>query len=89
MLQQDVFSALGSVREKADLIFMDPPYGQGMEKQVLARLFREAFVTNDTLIMIEAALPTDFSFVEELGFTLIREKRYKTNKHMFLRRSMG
>ncbi len=89
VLQQDVFSALGSIREKADLIFMDPPYGQGMEKQVLARLFREAFVTNDTLIMIEAALPTDFSFVEELGFTLIREKRYKTNKHMFLRRSMG
>ncbi len=89
VLQQDIFSALDSIREEADLIFMDPPYGQGTEKQVLARLFREPFVTDDTIIIIEAALQTDFSFVKELGFTLIREKQYKTNKHMFLRRSIG
>ena len=29
---------------------------------------------------------TDFSYTEDLGFEVIREKKYKTNKHVFLRR---
>ena len=40
----------------------------------------------DTLIITEAALDRDFSFVEELGFTVVREKKYKTNKHVFCRK---
>lgn len=31
-------------------------------------------------------LHTDFSYAEDLGFEVIREKKYKTNKHVFLRR---
>ena len=35
---------------------------------------------------VEASLHTDFSYAEDLGFEVIREKKYKTNKHVFLRR---
>ena len=38
----------------------------------------------NTLIVTEADLHTDFSYVEELGYELARSKEYKTNKHIFL-----
>ena len=38
----------------------------------------------DTLIIVEADLHTDFSYVEEFGYELSRSKEYKTNKHIFL-----
>jgi len=44
------------------------------------------YCDEDTLIIIEADLSTDFSYVEELGYTIEREKKYKTNKHVFLRK---
>ena len=37
-----------------------------------------------TLIVTEADLHTDFSYVEELRYELSRSKEYKTNKHIFL-----
>ncbi len=50
-------------------------------------LLRDAnFVTEDTLIVVEAALETGFEYVQELGFTVEKEKRYKTNKHVFIRK---
>ena len=87
VLQQDVFSALYRIGEEADLIFMDPPYEQGLEKQVMERLREADFVTADTRIIIETSLDTDFSWLEKSGFLLLREKRYKTNRHMFVRRA--
>ena len=43
-------------------------------------------ITRETLIIIEASLETDFSYLGEGGFRLIREKIYKTNKHIFVKR---
>ena len=42
-------------------------------------------MTEDTLIIVEALLETDFSYAESLGYTIEKEKEYKTNKHVFLR----
>ena len=87
LLKQDVVSAIQSIHEKeADIIFMDPPYQAGLEKPVLHALGQASYVTQDTLIIIEADLQHDFSWVEETDFTVIREKNYKTNKHVFLMR---
>lgn len=87
VLKQDVLSALSGIHEKeADVIFMDPPYGQDFEKQVLARLKDMPYVTENTLIVVEAMLKTDFSYIENLGFSLEKEKNYKTNKHVFLKK---
>lgn len=88
VIKQDVFSGLSGIREEnVDVIFMDPPYKSGYEKNVLALLQNMRFVTEDTLIVAEAALDTDFSYLETMGYTVEKEKRYKTNKHMFIRKT--
>ena len=88
VLRQDVFSSLSAISEQAvDVIFMDPPYSCEHEKNVLALLRDMKYVTEDTLIVVEAALDTDFSYLESMGYTAEKEKRYKTNKHMFIRKA--
>ena len=66
-----------------DVIFMDPPYSKGLERRVLEVLSTKKFTT-DTLIVVEAALDEDFSYVDALGFEITKDKHYKTNKHVFL-----
>lgn len=86
LIKQDVLSALGGItEEQADIIFMDPPYESDLEKNVLESLSRMRYVTDNTLIIVEAALKKDFSFVDELGFKIVKEKCYKSNKHVFVR----
>lgn len=88
VLKQDVFAALrGSIKDDVDVIFMDPPYEQLYEKRALEILSEAEYVTEDTLIVVEATLDTNFDYVERLGFEVTKEKRYKTNKHVFIKRS--
>lgn len=88
VLRQDAVSALSGIHEKqADVIFMDPPYGMDYERQVLAALQHMPYVAEDTLVVIEAALDTDFSYLPQLGYRIKKEKCYKTNKHIFLTKS--
>lgn len=89
ILCMDVLQALGSLENKPafDCIFMDPPYGKELEKQVLLHLAGSSVAGENTLIIIEADLKTDFSYVYELGFDLLRSKEYKTNKHVFLKKT--
>jgi 16S rRNA (guanine966-N2)-methyltransferase len=88
VLKQDVLAALAGIREEqADIIFMDPPYRQEHEKRVLALLRDMPYVTEDTLIVTEADLHTPFDYLEAYGYEIVKEKKYKTNKHLFLRRA--
>ena len=88
-LTKDVLNALYQLEgdKVFDYIFMDPPYDQELEKQVLKYLAGSSLVYADTVIIVEASLNTDFSYIGELGFSLIKEKRYKTNKHVFLEKA--
>ena len=80
-------AALSSVHEKhVDVIFLDPPYGEGQDRRVLAALGSMPYVDEETLIIAEEEIHADFSYAEELGFDIVREKKYKTNKHVFLRK---
>ena len=84
VLRQDVLSALPGIHEKeADVIFMDPPYHSAYERNVLQMLHGLSYVTENTLIVTEASLDTDFSYLEDMGFGIEKEKCYKTNKHVF------
>lgn len=90
VLKQDVISALQGISEKeVDVIFMDPPYDQLYEKKVLEALTTKKYVTEDTLIVVEASLNTDFSYLDKMGYEVMKEKKYKTNKHMFIRRKVS
>lgn len=88
LLKTDAVSSIHHIFEKeVDIIFMDPPYNHLLEKQVLTCLKDMKFVTEDTIIIVEASLETSFDYVETLGFEVYKEKKYKTNKHVFLRRA--
>lgn len=87
VLRQDAVSALYGIHERgADVIYMDPPYDRDYEKQILQALRELPWVTSETLIIIEASLTCDFSYLDEMGYFLEKEKCYKTNKHVFCRR---
>lgn len=87
-LKQDVFFALNStIREHADIIFMDPPYHMEYEKQVLSILAQsERIADTETLIIVEASLDTDFSYLDQMGYDIVKQKAYKTNQHVFIRK---
>lgn len=68
-----------------DIIFMDPPYGRGFEKDALGFLLNSSLVKEDTLIIIETLINTDISYIKNFSCTLEKVKEYKTNKHIFLR----
>lgn len=87
----DVLAALGTLEGRAgtaDYIFMDPPYGKQWEKVVLERLRDSSLVSENTIIIVEADLETDFSYTEEYGFEIIKQKIYKTNRHVFFRKAV-
>lgn len=84
VVSRDVLSAIPFLTEKADVIFMDPPYQLGNEASVCQMLKGSGCLKEDTLIIIEAEKDKDFSDITDLGFTIIKEKIYKTNKHVFI-----
>ncbi len=85
VIKQDAVSALNNIFEKeVDVIFMDPPYGQELEKQILSALKGYRYISQETLFIVEADLNTDFSYLNSLGYVIIKEKKYKTNRHLFL-----
>lgn len=87
VLKNDAVAGLSGIFEKAvDIIFMDPPYENGHEERVLGVLQNMKYVTEDTLIIVEASLQTDMDYAPDYGFEVIRQKKYKTNKHIFLKR---
>ena len=67
-----------------DFIFMDPPYNQELEKKVLEYLAESQLLADEGVIIVEASKDTSFDYLDELGFCLIKEKVYKTNKHVFI-----
>lgn len=85
--QQDALSVIRSMEKEGrafDVIFMDPPYNQDLEKEVLEYLNQSSIVYHDTIIVVEASLDTSFDYLEKSRFQIYREKVYKTNKHVFI-----
>lgn len=81
--------ALGKLERAArpfDIVFMDPPYHMGWEEKVLGYLKDSKLIHEETLIIVEASLETEFSYVENMGFEIVKTKEYKTNKHVFIER---
>lgn len=89
VMSKDVMTALRLLddeKQTFDYIFMDPPYGKLLEKEAVLYLDDSSLCDEDTTIIIESDLDTDFSWVMDTGFGITREKIYKTNKHIFLQK---
>lgn len=87
VMECDVLEAIRTLAAHAepfDYIFMDPPYNNEHEKNVLQALKGTQLVDEYTTIIVESSLETDFDYLEEMGYKLIKRKEYKTNVHMFI-----
>lgn len=90
--QAEVFamSALEAIRaleikgKVFDVIFMDPPYNQLLEREVLMALQTSNIIYCDTIIIVEASLKTSFDYLEQTRFRIYKQKEYKTNQHVFI-----
>lgn len=85
-IHSDVMEALYRLEgeKQFDFIFMDPPYHQELEKKVLEYLIDSSLLAEEGVIVIEASKDTSFDYSQMLGFEVVKEKLYKTNKHVFL-----
>ncbi len=89
VMTSDAIGALNVLEGEAkayDFIFMDPPYDHEHEKRVLEKLQNSSLVNDETWIIVEASNKTDLSYVPNLGFEIFKEKIYKNNKHVFIRK---
>ena len=88
VLARDVMLALRQLdgKQAFDCVFMDPPFSKGLEKDVLMYLQTSKLLKIGAWIIIEASNDTEFDYLPEIGYSLIKEKRYKTNRHLFIER---
>ena len=85
ILKSDASSAMYSIHEKAvNVVFMDPPYGEGLENQIIANLTKMPWFNEYTMVVIESGLDTDYGFVDKFGLKVTKIKQYKTNQHVFI-----
>lgn len=90
LLNCDISDALKRIENRKsafDFIFMDPPYNHLWEKEVLTYLAHSSLADEHTMIITEASKETGCSYLSELGYHLEKEKIYKTNKHLFIRKA--
>ena len=84
LLEGDAAEILRGLTGSFDFIFMDPPYGKGLEREALEYLAGSELLAEEGVIIVEAARETEFDYLDSLGFTAIKTKIYKTNKHVFI-----
>lgn len=89
IIRSDAVSALTRIeqseKEPLDIIFMDPPYDEGIEERVIERLIKMDLINSDTLIIIELSKNRDTDFLRK-DWEILKIKEYKSNKHIFLKR---
>lgn len=89
LFQTEVSAGLLRLKGREDLkspvVFMDPPYDKGLEFPVLKLLPSTGLLDADSIIIVETSLSGDLSEAEAFGYEISREKRYKNQKHVFLR----
>lgn len=88
LMKTDAVSALRRMdgTKSFDYIFLDPPYGMDLERGVLEYLASSDLLSEGAVVIIEARLQEEFPYIEELGYSVIKTKKYKTNKHIFIER---
>ena len=90
VLSDDVAGAIRRLETEGKafgIIFMDPPYREGLQLKTLEALRDSVLAGPETLIVAEALKETDLSASEEMGFRIVKEKKYGSNKHVWLRRA--
>ena len=73
-------------KKKFDIVFVDPPYNQNLERGILDAIINSKILDEDAIIIVEANKNTDFSYVDDFSLKIVKDKLYKNNRHLFLRK---
>ena len=85
MIAGDVFaSLLSSIKDEADLIFLDPPFKEYDYKDIMEAIVKSPVCCQNTKIIVESTLETGFDYADDLGLEIYKVKEYKTCKHTFM-----
>lgn len=77
ILYGDYRNVLGQISEKVDIVFLDPPYGKNLWKEVLKLLGDMKLMNDDGLAVLEH--PKEIELPQEMqGFRKIKEAKYGT-----------
>ncbi len=76
---------LASKKESFDIIYMDPPYDGELYEDTLRAIKNSGILAEDGIVVVESRAKYDLSFVENMGFDMVKVKEYKTNKHSLLK----
>ncbi len=74
-------------RYSFDIVFLDPPYGKGLAEQALGLLRQSSLCADGTLFVVEESIGFDPEELTRAGYEVARDKKYKTNRHIFLKRN--
>jgi 16S rRNA (guanine966-N2)-methyltransferase len=69
--------------EPFSLVFLDPPYGQGLAEQALASAQAGGWLAPEALIVVEEAVKSGFT--APVGFTELERRRYDDSEFVILR----
>ena len=73
----DYRNVLGQIKEKIDIVFLDPPYGKNLWEEVVELLSESKLMNEDGLAVLEH--PKEIELPQEIhGFRKIKEARYGT-----------
>lgn len=89
VFRADVLNAIARLEAEEkpfDVIFMDPPYASSGVVQVLRRLEQSCLAGPGTLIVFEEALAFPSEEAAGSGYEILKEKTYKSNKHVWLKK---
>lgn len=90
LLKYDYTKALALEKEKGsayDVIFMDPPYGKGLEEAAAERIAALDLLADDGMLVIECSADTDLGFLGSMGFSVVKERRFKTTRFAFIEKT--
>lgn len=89
VIRNDVALSLENLSRKNvryGIVFMDPPYDKGLYKTVFEKLLNSNLIDKDTIIILETSIDDTLDGITELGYKMIKEKKYKSNKHLFFKK---
>lgn len=77
----DSLKILGKIQEKFDVIYIDPPYFAGIYEDSLKKIKENSILNKDGIVILEHVADVNW---EELGFKLIKQKKYSNKLVTFL-----
>lgn len=79
----------GQLNKKYDIIFLDPPYFQGLEGTALTLIVENQLLSDSGIIILESDIKSYLLMLEHEALEIYKTKEYKTNKFTFIQRKGG